>query len=80
MHMPPIMNKLVDVAIAIALTAGVVCVVIVLNALLTAPRASWSGFKLWYGFILRPDILGIMILTALVTTGYFMWQQRRRPR
>ncbi len=75
--MPPIAHKLMDVAIVIALTAALVCVVIVLNNLLTVPRASWSGFKLWYGFILRPDILGMMILTALVTTGYFMWQQQR---
>ena len=74
------MNKLLDVAIAIALTSGLVCLVVVLNSLLTAPRASWAGFKIWYGLILRPDILGIMILTALVTTGYFMWQQRHRPR
>ncbi len=75
--MPPIAHKLVDIAIVIALTAALVCVVIVLNGLLTAPKATWSGFKLWYGFILRADILGMMILTALVTTGYFMWQQQR---
>lgn len=75
--MPPLANKLVDAAIAIVLTAAVVCIVIVFNTLLTVPRASWSGFALWYGFILRPDILGMMILTALVTTGYFVWQQQR---
>lgn len=77
MPLPPIVNKLLDVAIAIALTAGLVCLVVVLNSLLTSPKASWAGFKLWYTFILRPDILGMMILTALVTTGYFMWQQQR---
>lgn len=80
MPIPQLLYKLLDVVIATALTAAFVCVVVVLNGLLTAPKASWSGFKLWYGFILRPDILGIMILTALVTTGYFMWQQGRRPR
>lgn len=75
--MPPIAHKLIDVAIAIALTAALVCVVIVLNGFLTSPRASWAGFKVWYAFIVRADILGMMILTALVTTGYFMWQQQR---
>ena len=75
--MPPLAYKLIDVAIAIALTAAFVCIVIVLNGLLTSPRASLSGFKVWYAFILRADILGMMILTALVTTGYFMWQQQR---
>jgi hypothetical protein len=30
---------------------------------------------------MRPDILGTMILTALVTIGYSMWQQGGgRPR
>ncbi|MDX2201377.1 MAG: hypothetical protein NW223_01380 [Hyphomicrobiaceae bacterium] len=75
--MPPIAHKLMDIAIAIALTAAAVGVVIVLNGLLTAPRASWSGFHVWYAFILRGDILGMMILTAVVTTAYFMWQQQR---
>lgn len=75
--MPPFAHKLADVAIAIALTAAFVCVIIVLNGLLTAPRASWSGFWTWYNFIMRGDILGMMILTAFVTTGYFMWQQQR---
>jgi hypothetical protein len=31
-------------------------------------------------FIQRPDILGTMVLTALVTVGYVMWQQGHRPR
>jgi hypothetical protein len=40
-----------------------------------------QGVKLWYAFIGRPDILGTMILTALVTMAYVIWQQRGgRPR
>lgn len=75
--MSPLAAKLVDVAVAIALTAAIVCVVIVFNNLLTMPRNSWSGFAHWYSFILRPDILGMMILTAAVTTGYSVWQRGR---
>jgi len=75
--MPPLAHKLVDVAIAIALTAAIVCAVIVFNNMLTMPRNSWSGFAHWYSFILRPDILGMMVLTAAVTTGYSMWQRSR---
>jgi hypothetical protein len=34
-------------------------------------RGSYAtGFNLWYSFILRPDILGTMVLTAVVTFGY----------
>ena len=38
------------------------------------------GFNLWYSFILRPDILGTMVLTALVTMAYVFWKQGGRPR
>ena len=87
--MPPVMRKLVDVATAIGLTAAVVFVIIFTNSFLTARGGSVHGFNTWYAFILRPDILGTMILTALVTIGYVMWQQngggraarvRRAPR
>ena len=78
--MPPVMRKLVDVATAIGLTAAVVFVIIFTNSFLTARGGSVHGFNTWYAFILRPDILGTMILTALVTIGYVMWQQNGRPR
>ena len=47
---------------------------------LTARGGTAHGFSAWYAFIMRPDILGTMILTALVTIGYGMWQQGGRPR
>lgn len=76
--MPPIARTFLDVAIAVTLTAAIVGVVIIFNGLLITPRASWSGFKLWTAFILRADILGIMVLTACVTAGYGIWQHRSR--
>jgi len=78
--MPPVMRKLVDVAAAIGLTAAVVFIIIFTNSFLTARGGSAHGFNTWYAFIQRPDILGTMILTALVTIGYLMWQQGHRPR
>lgn len=77
--MPPLMHKALDVAIATALTAAVVFVVVTINSFLMSRGGSWTGFRLWYAFIGRPDILGTMILTALVTIAYVMWQQTRRP-
>jgi hypothetical protein len=79
-HMPPIMRKLIDAATAIGLTAAVVFVIIFTNSFLTARGGSVHGFNTWYAFILRPDILSTMVLTALVTIGYGMWQQGNRPR
>jgi hypothetical protein len=78
--MSPIVRRLADVAAAIGLTAALVFVIIFTNSFLTARGGSVHGFNTWYAFILRPDILGTMVLTALVTIGYVMWQQGHRPR
>jgi hypothetical protein len=77
--MPPLMHRALDVAIATALTAAVVFVIVAANSFLMSRGGAWPGFRLWYAFIGRPDILGTMILTALVTIAYVMWQQSRRP-
>jgi hypothetical protein len=77
--MSPIVRKGLDVVIAVALTAAVAFVIVISNSFLVG-RASWHGFNIWYAFILRPDILGTMILTALVTVAYHVWAQGGRPR
>ena len=78
--MSPAMRKVVDVLTAIGLTAAVFFVIVVANSFLMA-RGSYShGFNLWYSFILRPDILGTIVLTALVTMAYVFWKQGGRPR
>jgi hypothetical protein len=77
--MPPLLHKVLDVAIAAALTAAVVFVIVAVNSFLMARGGAWPGFRLWYAFISRPDILGTMILTALVTIAYVVWHQTRRP-
>ena len=74
------MRKVIDVLTAIGLTAVAFFVIVVANSFLMA-RGSYShGFNLWYSFILRPDILGTMVLTALVTMAYVFWKQSGRPR
>jgi hypothetical protein len=78
--MSPLMRKGLDVVIAIGLTAAAVFVIVVSNSFLMARGSSWQGLRLWYAFVLRPDILGMVVLTALVTVAYFTWQQGRRPR
>jgi hypothetical protein len=78
--MSPLMRKGLDVVIAIGLTAAAVFVIVVSNSFLMARGSSWQGLKLWYAFVMRPDILGMMVLTAVVTVVYFAWAQGRRPR
>jgi hypothetical protein len=78
--MSPLARKLVDAAIAVALTFGLVLVIVVTSSFLTARGGYMHGVKLWLGLIERPDIIGTAVLTALVTTGYLLWQSGRQPR
>ena len=80
MNLPPPMKRLIDAAIAMGLTMGLVLVMVVISNLLVARTNSWAGFKLWYAFMSRPDILGTIILTALVSMSYVYWQQRGKVR
>jgi ABC-type sulfate transport system permease subunit len=80
MKMPQLVKKVIDTAIAIGLTMGLVLVMVVISNLLVARSNSWAGFKLWYTFMSRPDIFGTIILTAIVCMTYVFWQQRGRVR
>jgi hypothetical protein len=76
------MRKATDVLAAIGLTAAVFFVIVVANTFLMA-RGGYNysqGFNLWYSFILRPDILGTIVLTAIVSNVYVFWKQGGRPR
>ena len=78
--MPPLTKKLTDVAIAVGLTMAVVLVIVVTNSFLTSRGGYMQGFNLWLALVQRPDILGTMVLTALVTIGYGVWQSGGRSR
>jgi hypothetical protein len=78
--MSPLIRRVVDVAASMALTAAVVFVIVVVNSFLVARGGSVYGLKLWAAYIARPDIIGTIALTALVTVAYLFWQQSRRPR
>lgn len=80
MKMPAFVKKVIDTAIAIGLTMGLVLVMVVISNLLVARTNSWAGFKLWYAFMSRPDIFGTVVLTAVVSMAYVFWQQRGRAR
>jgi len=78
--MSPAMRKAFDVLSAIGLTAAVFFVIVVANSFLMSRGNYTHGFNIWYAFILRPDILGTIILTAVVTMAYVFWKQAGRPR
>jgi hypothetical protein len=74
------MRKAMDVLTVVGLTAAVFCVIVVANSFLMARGTYTAGFSLWYRFILRPDILGTIVLTAVVAHLYVIWKQGGRPR
>jgi hypothetical protein len=77
------MRKALEVLTAVGLTAAVFLVIVVANSFLLSRGNYSSGFNLWYAFILRPDILGTVVLTAVVTMAYvWFWKDSGggRPR
>jgi hypothetical protein len=76
--MSPLARRATEVAIAIGLTMAVVFVIVVANSFLTSRGGYWHGVNLWLALVQRPDILGTIILTALVTVGFGAWQQNSK--
>jgi len=73
---PRLLKRMLQVAIAVALTAAVFLVVIVGNGLILGRQASLQvGFNAWLAFMKRPDILATMVLTAIVTVLFVYWQR-----
>jgi len=76
LSVPRIFKRVLQIAIAVALTAGVALAILVGNALLVPGKSkSPQGWDLWLTFINRTDILATMVLTALVTVAFVYWQR-----
>jgi uncharacterized membrane protein len=68
-------KRAVQAAVATGLSAAASFIILMLNNVLTA-RSGWQqGLDVWLSFIRRSDILGTMILTAIVTIGFLYWQR-----
>ena len=66
LSVPRLLKRLLQIAIAVALTAGVFLVVIVGNGLLVGRQTTLqAGLNLW------------LILTALVTVAFVYWQRNQ---
>ena len=78
--MPRVLKRSLQVVISAVLTAGVVLAIVMSNTLLMGRGGSFTGFDVWYSFVKRSDIIGTMILTALVTVAFVYWQRDRERR
>jgi hypothetical protein len=78
---PRVFKRVVQVALAAALTAAVMLIVMLGNGLLTGRGASLQGgVTTWLAFIKRPDIYTTIILTAVVSVLFVYWQRDRERR
>ena len=75
---PRLFKRTLQIAATVALTAGVLLIVIVGNGFLVGKAPSFrSGWNLWMSFIQRPDILSTMFLTAIVAVAFLYWQRNQ---
>jgi len=72
---PRLAKRLLQILTAMGLTALLALFIIVANSMLTAKGGSASGLATWLAFIQRPDVIGTMLLTAVVTVLYLCWDK-----
>ncbi len=72
---PRLAKRALQVLTAMGLTALLTLLIIVSNSMLTSKGGSSAGFNSWLAFIQRPEIIGTMVLTAVVTIIYLHWDK-----
>ena len=77
---PRVVKRTMQVAIATALTAGVLFVIVVANGMLLARGGAAQGFGIWLTLIGRSDVIPMIVLTSIVTIAYITWERNREKR
>jgi hypothetical protein len=80
MSMPRLFKRLLQVALAVALTAAILFVMIAGSRFLIGPGPQGTlqaGYAAWLAFVRRPDILTTMVLTAFVSVLLVYWQREK---
>lgn len=80
LSVPRIVKRALQVAIATALTVAVLFLIVVANGLLLGRGGAMQGFGLWLTLVGRGDVLPMIVLTAIVSTGYLAWERSREKR
>jgi uncharacterized membrane protein YhaH (DUF805 family) len=72
---PRLAKRALQILTGMGLTALLTLAIIVANNMLTAKGGSASGFSAWLAFIQRPEIIGTMLLSTIVTVLYLHWDR-----
>lgn len=70
-----LVKRTVQIGAGAALSAAVICLVMVINGLLSGRGTTLQWINVWLGFIKRGDILATMLLTAMTTVLFVYWQR-----
>ena len=72
---PRLAKRALQVLASMGLTALLTLAIIVANGMLTAKGGSAAGLNTWLAFIQRPEVIGTMLLTSVVTILYLHWDK-----
>jgi uncharacterized membrane protein len=70
-----LVKQAAQVAAGVALSAGAIGVVMMVNGLLSGRGTTQQLLNVWMAFIKRGDIFATMALTAIMTVGFVYWQR-----
>jgi hypothetical protein len=78
LSVPRLVKRALETVIATALAAGVLFIIVVGNGLLVGRGGTVQGFNAWIAFMMRGDVLPLLLLSSAVTTLYLAWDRDRR--
>jgi cytochrome c biogenesis factor len=74
--MTPLMKRLTDAGIALAVSAAATFLIIAISNSLVAKASVWKSFDVWAKFVSRPDIVATALLVIGVTMAVSTYQRR----
>lgn len=78
--MTPMIRRLSDFAIVLAVSAGISLLVVVIGQSWAAKSTVWKAYQLWLSKITQPDIIVTALLAIAVTMAVIAYQQNRGKR
>jgi len=72
--MTPLVKRFRDIAIILAVIAGIAFLMILSGNSLTSKMSLMRAYSVWFGVVTRPDIVVTTLLSIAVTMGWAAYQ------